>query len=141
MSSSLIPNGPGEPGLRWGLSRHARRLLTLALAGMLIAMLAGRPEFAGAAAPALLLLAAGRGRHPAGARVRAGLSASRVVEGELVAIDAELQADGLEDYSVRWTLHPGPEIEPAGAATAAGARGYVRADQGGKMGSTREKGL
>ena len=62
----MIPNGPGSPAtsteleLRWRSSRHARRLLTLGLAGLFIAVLARRPEFAGLAAPALVLLAAGR---------------------------------------------------------------------------------
>jgi len=66
MSAAVVPDDPllRVPGheleLVWRSSRHARRLLTLSLAGVLIALLAGRPEFAGAAAPALLLLAAGR---------------------------------------------------------------------------------
>ena len=62
----MIPNGPRSTAvgtqleLRWRSSRHARRLLTLGLAGLFIAVLARRPEFAGLAAPALLLLVAGR---------------------------------------------------------------------------------
>ena len=62
----MIPNGPTSPAagteleLHWRSSRHARRLLTLGMAGLFIAVLARRPEFAGLAAPALLLLAAGR---------------------------------------------------------------------------------
>ena len=38
--------------VRWRLSRHARRLLTLALAALLLAVLTRRPELAGLAAPA-----------------------------------------------------------------------------------------
>ena len=86
MAESMMPNGRGflvaghEHELRWRSSRHARRLLTLGLFGLFIATLARRPEFAGVAAPALLLLAAGRvqrrppgyawqhGRAPAGLR-------------------------------------------------------------------------
>ena len=45
--------------VRWRPSRHARRLLTLALAGLLLATLTRRPELVGVAAPALLLLGAG----------------------------------------------------------------------------------
>jgi hypothetical protein len=67
----MIPNGPAssaagtELKLRWRSSRHTRRLLTLGLTGLFIAVLARRPEFAGLAAPALVLLAAGRaGRRP-----------------------------------------------------------------------------
>ncbi len=70
----MIPNEPGLPApgteleLRWRSSRHARRLLTLGLFGLFVATLAGRPEFAGVAAPALLLLAghrAGAAEQPA----------------------------------------------------------------------------
>ena len=46
--------------VRWGLSAHARRLVTLALAGLIIAIVTRRAEFAGLAAPALLLLATWR---------------------------------------------------------------------------------
>ncbi len=120
-----LPNdrpGPG-PGTdlepRWRSSRHARRLLTLALAGVLIAALARRPEFAGVAAPAFLLLGAGRvQRRPPRIAVRVTLSARRVFEGELVALD--VAADGQDGCSVRWVLHPGAEIEPAGPTVADG---------------------
>ena len=69
MSVPFLPNRPGrgEPGqefsLQWRSSRHARRLLTLGLAALFIATVARRPEFAGLAAPALLLLAAGRSQQ------------------------------------------------------------------------------
>ena len=64
--SYLMPNDPGRRAagtavsVRWRSSRHARRLLTLGLFGVFIATITRRPEFAGLAAPALLLLAAGR---------------------------------------------------------------------------------
>jgi uncharacterized protein (DUF58 family) len=122
---SSAPNGRPGPGpgseldLRWRSSRHARRLLTLGLAGVFIAMLARRPEFAGVAAPALLLLGAGRvQRRPPRIGVRVRPSARRVFEGELVALD--LAADGHDGCSVRWVLHPGEEIEPAGPTVADG---------------------
>ena len=58
------PPGAAAPAtalaLSWRISGHARRLLTLAVAGLAIAVGTGRPEFAGLAAPAVLLLAAGR---------------------------------------------------------------------------------
>jgi len=92
MSAALIPDDPllrapdHELELVWRSSRHARRLLTLSLAAVLIALLAGRPEFAGVAAPALLLLAAGRAQRrnlaPARIIVRVRLSAGRAFEGE-----------------------------------------------------------
>jgi uncharacterized protein (DUF58 family) len=121
----MIPNGPGSPAggteleLRWRSSRHARRLLTLGLAGLFIAVLARRPEFAGLAAPALLLLAAGRARpRPRRVTVRATPTTRRVFEGERLAVD--VVADGAGECSVRWRLHPGLEIAPVGAAAADG---------------------
>jgi len=132
MSSTITPNEPGlrapdtELALHWRSSRHARRLLTLALAGVFIAVLARRPEFAGVAAPALLLLAAGRGvRQPRSIRVRVGPSSRRVFEGELMAVDVTAEGrDGsaLAHHTVRWTLHPGREFEMASAVTADGPR-------------------
>jgi hypothetical protein len=76
-------SSPGEPGgqlaapaayqpLSWNLTRHARRLLTLALAGLGIAIVTGRPEFAGAAAPPVLLLATWHRRRPAQVGLAAG---------------------------------------------------------------------
>jgi len=120
----MVPNEPGSrPGtefeLRWRSSRHARRLLTLALFGVFLATLARRPEFAGLAAPALLLLAAGQGgRRPPRITVRARLSSRRGFEGELIALDVTVA--GHDGCAVRLALHPGPEIAPAGPAAADG---------------------
>jgi uncharacterized protein (DUF58 family) len=124
------PDMPNDPVLRaagrdveltWRSSRHARRLLTLGLFGVFVATLARRPEFAGLAAPALLLLAAGRiQRRPPRITVRVRLSSQRAFEGEVVAIDMATQGQG--DTHVRWTLHPGQEIAPVGGTAADGAR-------------------
>ena len=121
----MIPNGPTSPGagteleLRWRSSRHTTRLLTLGLTGLFIAVLARRPEFAGLAAPALLLLAAGRARRQLPRIiVRAKPTTRRAFEGERLAVD--VTADGTDDCSVRWRLHPGPEIAPVGATAADG---------------------
>src|SRR5437763_10858523 len=123
----MIPNGPGssavatELELRWRSSRHARRLLTLGLAGLFIAVLARRPEFAGLAAPALLLLAAGRARRrPPRVAVRAKPTTRRAFEGERLAVDLVAQSTG--ECSVHWRLHPGLEIAPVGATAADGER-------------------
>ena len=125
--SDSTPNGAGRDGpgqefsLQWRSSRHARRLLTLGLAALFIATVARRPEFAGLAAPALLLLAAGRGQpRPPRVSLRARPSTRRAFEGELVAIDVLVEGQGA--CSVRWTWHPGREIEPVGAAAADGPR-------------------
>jgi len=123
----MIPNGPTSPAagteleLHWRSSRHARRLLTLGLAGLFIAVAARRPEFAGLAAPALLLLVAGRvQRRPPRIAVSARPSTRRVFEGERLAVD--LVAQGAGECAVRWRLHPGLEIAPVGAAAADGPR-------------------
>jgi len=127
MSSSTEPNDrflrvPGhELELHWRSSRHARRLLTLGVAGVFIALLARRPEFAGVAAPALLLLVAGRvQRRPARISVRVRPSAGRAFEGELVALD--VRAEGQGDSHARWTLHPGADIDPGDVTAADGAQ-------------------
>jgi len=125
MSFPSTLNGPGrdEPGqefsLQWRSSRHARRLLTLGLAALFIATVARRPEFAGLAAPALLLLAAGRSQHrPPRVSLGARPTTRRAFEGELVAIDVLIEGQG--GCSVRWILHPGHEIEPVGPTAADG---------------------
>ena len=89
MSTQATNGVAGSPGTalepRWRSSRHARRLLTLGLAGLFIATLARRPEFAGLAAPALLLLAAGRvQRRPPRITVRARPSSRRGFEDEVM---------------------------------------------------------
>ncbi len=150
--SSSVPNDPDsrvrgtELEVRWRSSRHARRLLTLGLFGVFVATLARRPEFAGLAAPALLLLAgAGSGRVQRQApriTVRAQPSSRRGFEGELMALDVtvdipgDISGDGpvpentvlgntvpgntVPGNTVQWTLHPGREIAPVGAAVADG---------------------
>jgi len=126
----MIPNGPISPAagteleLHWRSSRHARRLLTLGLAGLFIAILARRPEFAGLAAPALLLLVVGGSgrahRRPPRITVLVKPSARRVFEGEWLAVD--VVAKDADECAVRWRLHPGLEITPVGAAAADGPR-------------------
>jgi uncharacterized protein (DUF58 family) len=114
-----MPDQAADVTVRWRLSRHARRLLTLALAAACIATVARRPEFAGVAAPALLLLAAGRRGHPAVISIRVRASTGRAFEGEVIAVDAE--AHGTGDFSVRWTLHPGKGLDLAGPSSAEAA--------------------
>jgi uncharacterized protein (DUF58 family) len=101
----------------WHLSRHARRLLTLGLAGLVTALITRRPEFAGLAAPALLLLAGARTPRPAGITVTATLSSVRVFEGERVRVD--LAVDG--DQLATWLLRPGPVVEAVDGVTREGA--------------------
>jgi uncharacterized protein (DUF58 family) len=135
-----------EIDVRWRPSRHARRLLTLAAAGLLLAVAFRRPELAGLAAPALLLLGAGRatrGGLPERLTVRVGLTSTRIYEGEPAAVDVVVSgadaAAGVAGpasaagtvgttgaagdssgarFDVRWAFEPGRGIEP-GSATAA----------------------
>jgi uncharacterized protein (DUF58 family) len=131
-----------EIEVRWRPSRHARRLLTLAAGGLLLAVVFRRPELAGLAAPALLLLGAGRatrGGLPERLTVRVGLTSTRIYEGEPAAVDVvvsdadqpsgvagpagapdTLGAAGASSgarFDARWALEPGRGIEP-GSATA-----------------------
>jgi uncharacterized protein (DUF58 family) len=107
---------PGAPApatalaLSWSISPHARRLLTLAVAALAIAIGTGRPEFAGLAAPAVLLLAAGRGGRPGQVQVSAALTASRLVEGERAAVT--LAVRGADGYTVHLALRPAHAIVP-----------------------------
>ena len=131
-----------EIEVRWRPSRHARRLLTLAAGGLLLAVVFRRPELAGLAAPALLLLGAGRATRaglPERLTVRVGLTSTRIYEGEPAAVDVvvsdagetagaagaagaagTLGAAGASSgarFDARWALEPGRGIEP-GSATA-----------------------
>ena len=112
-----------EAKVAWRPSRHARRLLTLAAAGLLAALITRNPALAGIAGPPLLLLgmarvgpgrlggAGGRGR-PDRVGVRVGLTSSRMYEGEPVAVDVSV-ADN--EHDARWAFEPGRGIEPGSA--------------------------
>lgn len=131
-----------EIDVRWRPSRHARRLLTLAAAALLLAITIRRPELAGLAGPPLLLLGAGRatrGALPGRLGVRVGLTATRIYEGEPAAVDVavyDLKEPGAAEpaaaeagsgkagpqqpgsgarYDARWELYPGRGIEPGSA--------------------------
>jgi uncharacterized protein (DUF58 family) len=99
----------------WALSPHARRLLTLALAGLLIAVITRRAEFAGLAAPALLLLASWRADHPATLSVLLRHPGRQVVEGEHVAVGVCLGGQG--DYSAELAIVPADTITAGRAVT------------------------
>jgi uncharacterized protein (DUF58 family) len=120
LSASAFPVTRSEVEVRWRLSRHARRLLTLALAAMLLAVLNRRPELAGLGAPALLLLGMGGGLGAGVRQVRPGRvivavrpSARRLFEGEPAWID--LAVELAPGYDAHWAFHPGRGIEPASA--------------------------
>lgn len=108
----------------WSLSAHARRLLTLALAGLAIAILTGRPEFAGVAAPAVLLLAAWRPGRPARITVAAGVTARQLVEGEQASVVVTVTGHG--DYAVRAAIIAAPAFTAGPAAHRPGDGGRLR---------------
>jgi uncharacterized protein (DUF58 family) len=96
--------------LAWSLSAHAQRLITLALAGLVIAVITRRPEFAGVAAPAVLLLAVRRPARPARIAVAANPSAVKLSEGEQAELTVTVTGQG--DHSVDLLLHPRYAVVP-----------------------------
>jgi uncharacterized protein (DUF58 family) len=88
----------------WSVSAHARRLTTLALAGLVIALLTRRPEFVGVAAPAVLLLAVRRPERPGQVGVSVRTSATRLTEGE--SADLEVTVTGYGEHAVDLIVHP-----------------------------------
>jgi uncharacterized protein (DUF58 family) len=106
--------------ITWYPSRHARRLLTLAVTALLFALLTRNPALAGVAGPPLLLLALYRvrGERPAKLRVRVGLTSTRIYEGEPAAVDVSVAADG---HDARWSFDPGKGIDPGSAVAVNGA--------------------
>jgi uncharacterized protein (DUF58 family) len=107
--------------LAWAPSAHAQRLVTLALAGLIIALISGRPEFAGVAAPAVLLLAARREQPPGQVGVDVRTSTPQQTEDE----EAELTVTttGADDYSVSLTMHPSYAIVPVARRGSGGGHG------------------
>jgi uncharacterized protein (DUF58 family) len=104
--------------VRWGLSAHARRLLTLAVTGLVLALLTGRPEFIGVAAPALILLVAWREDRPAYLRLRIGLAEQRTVEGH--GSDVLVDVAGQGDFEIELLLVPAEKVLAGPAVTITG---------------------
>src|SRR5581483_3722733 len=82
--------------LSWSLSGHAARLLTLALAGLVIAVITQRPVFAAVAAPAVLLLITWPRSRPSQIRVGMRMSALRLSEGDEAEVSVTIS--GTEGY-------------------------------------------
>jgi uncharacterized protein (DUF58 family) len=111
--------------VQWGLSRHGRRLLTLALTALVVAVITRRPEFAGLAAPAVLLLATWHSDRPDQLAVRLALTDTRLVEGADSAIRVTIGGQGACSAELR--IDPGDYVEvgetlvlPPGAPERAG---------------------
>jgi uncharacterized protein (DUF58 family) len=105
-----LPDDQRRLPLRWTLSAHAGRLGTLALAGLALAILTRRPEFAGIAAPALLLLATWRTERPAALGLRVNSATDDVPEGETVPVRVWLS--GQDGFDADFELYPAPYIVP-----------------------------
>jgi uncharacterized protein (DUF58 family) len=115
-----VPDQKGRPRLRrlaihWGLSAHARRLLTLALAGLVLAATTGRPEFAGLAAPALVLLATIRRNRPAQLALRVSLTTSQFIEGTEAAVIVDVAAP--DEFDAELGIEPGEAVATGSAVT------------------------
>jgi uncharacterized protein (DUF58 family) len=120
--SQLSDSNVRRVRLRWDLSAHARRLLTLALAGLIVAILTRRPEFAGLAAPAVLLLATWRTDRPDEVSVRVSLTETNIVEGTESAVRAEL--GGLGEFDAELTIEAAEDVDAGDpVVTAAGRAG------------------
>ena len=119
----MLTAGPQRRvAVTWRLSSLARRLATLALAGLFLAVITRRPEFAGLAAPALMLLIPRRPSRPASVGVTLAAVADQVTETEQASVLARIT--GYDEGTVRVRLHPAAWIT-AGAAVA-GADGWHR---------------
>lgn len=106
----------------WRLSRLARRLVTLALAALFLAVITRRPEFAGLAAPAVLLLLPRQSSRPGAVGVTLAAGAGQVIENEHGTVLARIT--GHDEGTVRLRLHPAAWIT-AGPVTL-GVDGWYR---------------
>ncbi len=106
----------------WRLSGLARGLVTLALAALILAVITRRAEFAGLAAPAVLLLTPRQSGRPAAVSLTLAAGAGQVTETEQATVLARISGQGAGTVQLR--LHPAAWID-AGAATL-GADGWHR---------------
>jgi len=119
----VLTAGPQRSvAVTWRLSSLARRLVTLALAGLFLAVITRRAEFAGLAAPALLLLVPRPARRPPSVGVTLAASAGQVTESEQASVLARIT--GHAEGAVQLRMHPAAWITP-GAATL-GTDGWYR---------------
>jgi len=106
--------------VRWTYSPHARRLLTLGLAGLVLAIVTRRPEFAGVAAPALLVLVTWPADRRDRVSLTANLPAGPLIEGTEATVRVSISgsaafAAAVEVEPVDGVLSGPAEIVPAAA--------------------------
>jgi uncharacterized protein (DUF58 family) len=99
--------------VHWGLSAHGRRLLTLALTGLIIAIVTRRAEFAGLTAPALLVLATWAPKPAQDLTVRVSVDETVTVEGAEVVVTVSLH--GLDGFDVRLAVDASEHVLAADA--------------------------
>ncbi len=98
----------------WRLSGLARGLVTLALTALILAVITRRSEFAGLAAPALLLLTPRQSHRPAAVSLTLAAGAGQVTETEQATVLARVSGQGAGTMQLK--LHPAAWID-AGDAT------------------------
>jgi len=120
----LAESGGREPlrrlAVHWSLSAHARRLLVLAVTGVVLAVLTRRAEFAGLAAPALLLLATWPSDRLPEVAVRIHLGADSLVEGVTAPVHVEIH--GHEPFDARLLIEPANTVLASEAVDVPGGR-------------------
>jgi uncharacterized protein (DUF58 family) len=105
--------GSRQVPVRWRPSAHGGRLLTVAVAALALAVLTDRPEFAGLAAPAVLLLSTLRAARPDQVTVNIRPADSASEEGRASALRIDLGGQG--DYDAELRIEPGDAIMPESA--------------------------
>jgi len=119
----VLTAGPQRAvAVKWRLSGLGRSLVTFALTALVLAVITRRTEFAGLAAPALLVLVPRRRSGPATIRLTLAEGARQVTENEQSAVLAQISRHG--EGTLRLKLHPAAWIVP-GSATL-GADGWHR---------------
>jgi uncharacterized protein (DUF58 family) len=134
----VVTAGPARlVQVTWQLSGHAGRLVTMAIGGLFLAVLTRRAEFAGLAAPALLLLTPWQRDRPAAVELSLADGAGLITEGDQGQVAVRITGHG--DYSVRVRLRPAAWIT-AGPAVA-GDDGWFRLPFRAEHWGTRQVGL
>jgi uncharacterized protein (DUF58 family) len=108
--------------VNWRLSGLARGLVTLALAALALAVITRRAEFAGMAAPALLLLTPRQQNKPQSIGLTLTVAAGQVTETEQATVLAKVSGHG--DATLQVVLHPAAWI--AAGTAALGDDGWFR---------------
>jgi uncharacterized protein (DUF58 family) len=110
LADDSYETGSRQVPVRWRLSAHAGRLLTVTMAALALALLTHRAAFAGLAAPAALLLSTLRSRRPAQVTVEVRPEDSGSVEGVPSAVQIGIGGQGSYDADLR--IEPGDAIMP-----------------------------